>query len=54
MVNVKIFETPHKFIIAKLSIRKLVSFVIINLCGVSTKLYFSYNHSMENGRRHRP
>ena len=44
VVNIKlniIFETPDKFIIVKLSIRTLVSFVTINLCGVSTRLYFS-------------
>ena len=63
MVNIKLkynfVETPRKFTIAKLSIRKLgsssvliimpdedpsiriESFVILNLRGVSTKLYFN-------------
>ena len=66
MVNIKLkynfVETPRKFIIAELSIRKLglhqciiistdedssiriESSAIINLRGVSTKLYFNTSH----------
>ena len=60
MMNIKLkynfMETPRKSIIAKLSIRKLgsssvldlslqiKSFAIINLRGVSTKLYFNVLH----------
>ena len=41
-------ETPRKFIIAELSIRKLgYSSVLINLRGVSTKLYFNLEITMQ-------
>ena len=58
-------ERPHKFNIAKLSIRKLRSssvlndedprlrierFAMINLRGVSTKLYFDYNQIVFHAR----
>ena len=56
MVNIKIkcnfVKTPHKFIIAELSIRKpgsssvlIISSAIINLRGVSTKSYFNHQCS---------
>ena len=57
--------TPCKFIIAKLSIRKLgiiissdedlslwiESFAIINLCGVSRKLYFNLIFTMKTYKK---